>query len=310
VAVVMIDASDAILSWNAAAESLFDVPTIGALGRKFRELDISYRIEGLRARIEDAKLSNVAHRLDEVSFPRRTGEMTTALVSVVPVMHPDRQGLASVVVSAFDTTELARLKEQMARVGEQHSTAIEELQSTNEELETMNEELQSTNEELETTNEELQSTNEELETTVEELQAANTELASLNAELDRRSAESKRAETYYDNVLNTLDSAVVIVDRHLVVTTWNRGAERLWGLGAAHVVGRVFTSLPGEVTQAAGSVMLRVITDGTPASVADMSYTLPGGEFRKASLGIVPLRDGVGEIIGAIAMLPDIVPAR
>src|SRR5262245_45216728 len=55
-AVMVVDAADTILTWNPAAESLFETPIANAVGRKFRDLDVSYRVEGLRARMEDVKV--------------------------------------------------------------------------------------------------------------------------------------------------------------------------------------------------------------------------------------------------------------
>src|SRR5499433_2642359 len=210
-AVMVIDMSDTILNWNPAAETMFDIPMASALARKFRDLDVSYRVEGLRARIEDVKARHAVSRMDDVTFTRRNGDMIHADVTISPLFEAYR--LIGVLVYATEATEHARLKEQMARIAEQHATAIEELQSTNEELETTNEELQSTNEELETTNEELQSTNEELETTVEELQAANAELESLNKQLERRSTELKNLDDYQQSVLSSLQHAVIVLDR-------------------------------------------------------------------------------------------------
>ena len=44
---MMIDTRDKILVWNPTAEALFDIPVSGAVNRKFRDLDVSYRVEGL-----------------------------------------------------------------------------------------------------------------------------------------------------------------------------------------------------------------------------------------------------------------------
>src|SRR3989442_80282 len=312
--VLVIDVSDTILSWNPAAEALFDVPTSNALARKFRDLDVSYRVEGLRARIEDVKARHASSRMDDVMFTRRNGEAVHTDITIAPLFEASR--FVGVLVYALEATEHARLKEEMSRIAEQHATAIEELQSTNEELETTNEELQSTNEELETTNEELQSTNEELETTVEDLQVANAELGTLNAELEARSSELKRLDAYHLGLLNSMEQSVFVTDRALVVTSWNQAAERMWGLRAGEATGRDLMALPlGDATRILRTPLETVSKRGVPVEVRDVPYTLPGGEVRTAVVQLAPLPEGGGEPIRLIGIAapsgePGARPAR
>jgi two-component system CheB/CheR fusion protein len=215
----------------------------------------------------------------------------------------DGHQLIGILVYAIDATEQTRLKEQTARIAEQHATAIEELQSTNEELETTNEELQSTNEELETTNEELQSTNEELETTVEELQAANSEMGALNAEVESRSAELKRLDTYHHGVLDSVEQSIFVTDRAGVVTSWNRAAERMWGVRAEHAIGRDLAAVPaGEMPRMLRPALDTALKREAPVEVAEVPYALPDGGVRKAVVRIALLRDAAGALTGAIGV--------
>ena len=306
-AVMVIDVMDTVLAWNAAAETLFDISSENAIGRKFRDLDISYRVEGLRARIEEVKSAHIPSRIEHATFTRRSGETMHAELTIIPMIEGNRIG--AVAVYGSDATESARLKEQMTRLAEQHSTAIEELQSTNEELETTNEELQSTNEELETTNEELQSTNEELETTVEELQAANAELENLNKQLERRSTELKNLDDYQQSVLSSLQHAVLVVDRAGVLTTWNQTAERLWGLRAEHVLQRPFWSLPvGEIGQKLRETLGRVLESGSAETLNDVPFQMPTGEMRKLTLQVTPLKSNSGDITGVVGVASALDP--
>ena len=298
-AVFIVDTADTILSWNAAAEALFETPVANAIGRKFRDLDVSYRVEGLRARMEDVKARQASARLEDVSFARRSGDVVHANITIAPLLESQR--FVGVVVSADDATSYARMKEQMTRVAEQHATAVEELQSTNEELETTNEELQSTNEELETTNEELQSTNEELETTVEELQAANTELATLNAELEERGAELVRLDRYHRGLVDAMEPALVVVDRIGVIQTWNQAAERLFGLKAEQVMDRELFALPlGDLIPRLRSAFERLLETSDTQQLDDVS--LADGRGR-AGGHLSAVRDGTANVVGAIAVL-------
>jgi two-component system CheB/CheR fusion protein len=301
-AVMVIDATDTILTWNPAAEALFDIPVSGAVARKFRDLDVSYRVEGLRARIEDVKSRHARAKMEDVTFSRRNGAIVHSDISILPLLEAYR--LIGILVFAVEATEHARLKEQMSRVAEQHATAIEELQSTNEELETTNEELQSTNEELETTNEELQSTNEELETTVEELQAANTELAALNSELESRTGDLNRLDTFHRSLINSFEVGLAVLSRDGIVVTWNKVAEGMWGLRAEQALHRPFTALPiGDVVERAHATFERVLSTGETSEVVDVPYAMSGGRPRRGTLRLVPLRDGTSDVTGVLAIM-------
>jgi two-component system, chemotaxis family, CheB/CheR fusion protein len=300
-ATLIVDMTDTIVGWNPAAERLFDVPVTSAIGRKFRDLDVSYRVEGLRSRIEDVKARHAVAQTEEATFSRRTGEIVHADFFVAPLV--DAQRMIGVIVFAQDATEQVRLREQMSRIAEQHATAIEELQSTNEELETTNEELQSTNEELETTNEELQSTNEELEATVQEFQALNAELATLNAQLESRTSELNRLDSLHRALLDSLDQGVIVTDRDVVVEAWNVQTERMLRIPAGQAVGRDLFALPiGDVTRAR-PVIQRVLTTGQPEVVDGLSYVSADGESRRLGLRIAPMRSADGRIIGVTNVL-------
>jgi two-component system, chemotaxis family, CheB/CheR fusion protein len=306
-AVMIIDTTDTILAWNPAAEALFDIPPAAALGRKFRDLDVSYRVEGLRARIEDVKARHAPAKIENATFSRRNGDAVHSDISILPILEAHR--LVGVLVFAVEATEHARLKDQMACIAEQHATAIEELQSTNEELETTNEELQSTNEELETTNEELQSTNEELETTVEELQAANTELGALNAELEGRTAELNRLDSSHQALLNSLEHGLAVLNRDGVVTVWNHAADRLWGLRAEQVVNRQFFALPlGDMAARVQAAFDQALSGAVAAEVADVPFMLPGGT-RPGTLRMIPLRGPHGDVTGVVTVMTPRAPA-
>src|SRR5262245_37351107 len=290
-AVIIIDMSDTILTWNAAAEQLFDIPVANALARKFRDLDVSYRVEGLRARIEDVKARHAPARMENTTFTRRDGNQVHADIAISPLSEGAR--LLGVVVSAVEATEHARLKDQMSRVAEQHATAIEELQSTNEELET--------------TNEELQSTNEELETTVEELQAANAELGTLNSELESRTAELNRVDGYHNSVINSFDQGMFVVDRSGIVRTWNQAAERMWGVRAEQAVNRDLSTLAISSGSPLPREPFERISSGKSRHESlEVDYTVPEGQKRRALLRLNPLKDATAIVLGTVGILsPD-----
>lgn len=139
---------------------------------------------------------------------------------------------SSLLLVCFEPTDVLATSEggdaslgNSARIVELEQELVlnrENLQTVIEELETANEELQSLNEEAQAANEELQASNEELETANEELQASNEELITVNDELGTRTQELSDANSDLTNILNSLYKALLVVDRNLTVTRYNK----------------------------------------------------------------------------------------
>jgi len=295
--IIVIDAAETIVVWNPAAEHLFEVPADGALGRKFRDLDISYRVDGLRARIEEVRTTQVHAQMQDVVFTRRAGDTMHVSVRIAPLFD-ERRRPTGVMISVHDMSNVSQLRAELDRLAEQSATANEELQSTNEELETTNEELQSTNEELETTNEELQSTNEELETTIEELQSTNAELTTLNVELERRTADLHRMEAFERSVLNAIGPALFVIDPSMVITNWNAAAARLWGVPMDAAIGREFSRLPSErLTRVAREPLRRVLTTHGSERLTGVPRAQDDGGV---TLDLIPILSPAGELLGVL----------
>ncbi|MEU8418894.1 CheR family methyltransferase [Amycolatopsis japonica] len=231
--VLVIDRDGKVALINGATRLQFGLSS-DKVGTPFGELEISSRPLDLGALVERAHGERQSIRINAVRWERSDGETRYFDVIVKPLLTTDGEDLG-VAITLIDTTEATRLQQEVKRVQEDLATAYAELQSTNAELETVNEELQSSIEELETTNEELQSTNEELETTNEELQSGNEELETMNEELRIRTAELDEARTFLEGVLSSVAAGVVVLDSDLLVRSWNRGAEDLWGMRADEV---------------------------------------------------------------------------
>ncbi|MFW5473828.1 CheR family methyltransferase [Knoellia sp. CPCC 206450] len=219
------------------------------LGRPFSDLDIAYTVSELGPGMAAALEGRDTVTLREVPWRERTGTTTYLDIEMVPLAE-GRGSVLGLAITFTDVTRFHELQVEVETANRQLETAYEELQSTNEELETTNEELQSTVEELETTNEELQSTNEELETMNEELQSTNDELQLTNEQLRDRSSAVTQLNAFMQSIFNSLDGAVIVVDRDLVVQAWSRQAEELWGLRELETVGQPLLSLdsglPGQ----------------------------------------------------------------
>src|SRR5581483_9221509 len=91
-AVLVVDADDTVIAWTRGAERLYEIRERDALGRRFRDLDVSYRVEGLRAGIEALKAgtgSDTGWRRLTVSLARRSGARLRADLRLAPVLDED-----------------------------------------------------------------------------------------------------------------------------------------------------------------------------------------------------------------------------
>jgi two-component system, chemotaxis family, CheB/CheR fusion protein len=305
-AVIGVDADGTVVLINAQMRHMFGMSSRD-IGRPFRDLEISYRPVELRSLIERA---HAEHRVvREGSIQRYTGEGEPQYLDIHIQPLWGRDGLSAGVTLMFiDSTVTTRLQMELKRNSEDLDTAHEELQSTNEELETTNEELQSSIEELETTNEELQSTNEELETTNEELQSGNEELETMNEEMRARTAELDEARTFLEGVLFSVAAGVVVLDADLLVRSWNKGAEELWGLRADEVRNQGFFSLDfGLPTTEVRTIVQECLSSGHrtgPVQVAAISRI---GRSITCTVTCSPLKsNGPGE--GAVLLMEESYP--
>ncbi|MEW2355605.1 CheR family methyltransferase [Spirillospora sp. NPDC029432] len=230
VAQLALDTEDNLVVANTQAEALFQLHAMD-VGRPFQDLEVSFRPVELRSIIERVKQELRPVELQHVEWQRSSAAEVCVLDVVVGPLYDTAHGLIGVGISFNDVTRYSRLHDELEHANEELERAYQELQSLNEELETTNEELQSTNEEL-------QSTNEELETMNEELQSTNEELQEINDALRFRTGELDAANAFLASVLQSLGTAVIVVDDQLRVTVWSQGAEELWGLRADEANGQ------------------------------------------------------------------------
>ena len=128
----------------------------------------------------------------------------------------------------------------------QHAAELQqyrdEIQELREQARASRERLQTANEELQSTNEELQSTNEELMTSKEEMQSMNEELETINSELQSKLDDLALAQSDMQNVLNSIEIAILFLDQSLNVRRYTERTSRIISLRETDV-GRPLSDL-------------------------------------------------------------------
>ena len=182
--------------------------------------------------------------------------------------------------------ELMAARDYMTHLTSEHEQSDSVLNATSEELQSANEELQSTVEELETAKEELQSTNEELSTLNDELRIRNADLVTLGDDLM--------------NLLSSIDTPVIMVDRDLVIRLFNPTAQRLFSFQERDV-GRPIAAFKPLMELPDLPVVLNRVID-TPTTV---DTDVQSGAGHWYSLRVRPYRSSRNQIEGAVITLID-----
>lgn len=294
---------------NMVARRLFDIEEPD-IGRPFQDLTVSYRPTELRSRIEEVRNTGRMVRIDHQPFSRPDSEPTRLTLEISPLFSRDGKTFGT-LLSFQDTSRLFMLQQEIEVTQESLETTIEELQSANEEMETTNEELLSTNEELETTNEELQSTNEELETMNEELRSTNEELEVTNEEMRRQSDEAGEYRRYSESILRSIDAGIVVLDDNLLVQSWNRWCENVWGLRNEEVSGEAFLDLDiGLPVQRLRNSLHDALTTQMPAEAMEIEAMDRRGRLIDCRIRLSPLLYDGRQPRGVILIVEDVTERR
>jgi PAS domain S-box-containing protein len=133
--------------------------------------------------------------------------------------------------------------------------------------------------------------------------ASQAAIAMNNAQLYR---EVLLANEHIENIVETMESAVIAVTAHGTVTLFNSAAERLTGLKAAHMKGRSASDLPATVSQP----IVATLKDGTPRLQVETLIRNNGGDFCPAIYSTSTLRDRSETILGVVAVFSDLTKLK
>lgn len=166
----------------------------------------------------------------------KTGSGLQAVdVTIQSFREPEAMSGMTMVVFRDAPGQVSRRHRKAVAGGETDHTA--QLQQYEREIDTLRqqakesrEELQASNEELQSTNEELQSANEELTTSKEEMQSMNEELQTINTELQTKLDDLALAQSDMQNVLNSIEIAVLFLDLDLNVRRYTERASAIVSL--------------------------------------------------------------------------------
>jgi PAS domain S-box-containing protein len=119
----------------------------------------------------------------------------------------------------------------------------------------------------------------------------------------RRAKETSRLLA---SIVESTDDAIVSNDLKGLVTSWNRGAERIFGYTAGEMIGRALSIIaaPDRIDEIPG--ILDRVKQGEWIDHYETLRRTKSGKIVNVSLTISPIRDAIGRIIGASKIARDI----
>ena len=111
-------------------------------------------------------------------------------------------------------------------------------------------------------------------------------------------------------IFESADDAIITKDLNGVITSWNPGAERMFGYEAAEMIGKPISNLipsdqPDEETN-----ILRRIRTGKPVDHYETKRQTKDDRIIDISLTVSPIRDSTGNIVGASKIARDITEKK
>lgn len=125
---------------------------------------------------------------------------------------------------------------------------------------------------------------------------------------DRKKLE--RDQAHLAAIVASSEDAIVSHDLEGVITSWNAGAEKIYGYGASEIIGQPMSTLLDDAQIDEWPANLARLRQGNPITNIDISRVTKGDRVIYVSLTISPMRDAQDVIIGASAVARDIAERK
>jgi PAS domain S-box-containing protein len=129
-------------------------------------------------------------------------------------------------------------------------------------------------------------------------------------EVESALRESREQFRWLASIVEFSDDAIVSKNLDGIITSWNKGAERLFGYLAAEVIGKPVTILiPSERLHEEAAIIDR-IRRGDRVDHYETIRQRKDGSAIDVSLTISPMRDAAGRVVGASKIARDITESK
>ncbi len=146
---------------------------------------------------------------------------------------------------------------------------------------------------------------------ISDRQKIEEELRRANEELYRRTVEQLgESRSRLASIIDSSEDAIIGKNLDGIITSWNKGAERIYGYTPEETVGKHISLLappdrPDEIPE-----ILRKISGGDTIEHYESIRVAKDGRHLDVSISVSPLHDAQGKIVGASAIARDITAQK
>ena len=141
--------------------------------------------------------------------------------------------------------------------------------------------------------------------------ASKRELRRANEELDKRTAkEIGEYRARLASIIDSSEDAIIGKDLDGTITSWNRGAHRMYGYEPDEVVGKNISLLASKDRPDEIPAILDRIKHGEHITHYESIRVTKDGRRLDVSISISPIRDAGGVIVGASAIARDVTEQK
>ncbi|MAA74407.1 MAG: hypothetical protein CMN28_06855 [Salinisphaeraceae bacterium] len=303
---LLVDANNNVVNFTGDLRPFLRFPSGSAELDLFAMVDEALRPE-VRALVNRCRREAVG-REGGIRTLKIEGEQARVRVSVAPLEHDEHTFLTLSFNRVTESPEseqsavgedlqggiMAELEKELAATRQQLRTVIEALATSSKERQLQGDALQSSNEEMRFTHEALQTANETIQSSHERLLTAN------NA-LEQKSAELARLAEDLDNIKESLDYPMVVLDEHLRVSQANAAAVELLHLDDLAPEAPI-ASIDADIDLLGFLPNIRgVFLSGVPDEISINDH-----QGRKFTLRVVPYRSPEQKTVGVLLSFFDV----
>ncbi len=188
---------------------------------------------------------------------------------------------------------------------------ITERIAANEKLNALNQQLHAANQQLFAANQQLLATNQQLRATEQQLRAEEQQLRALNQQLNANEQELKKEKQFSENLLETANSIIVVLDTEAKILLFNKHAEQITGYKKEEVIGKNwFKTFTAPEQQIIYEVFLGVLQKMDEYSTYENSIICKDGSEKIINWRNTVLKTEHGEITGVLSVGTDVTKQR